>query len=65
MRKKLKNHRGAAKRFIKTGSGKIVRNRSGKRHLLVHKSSRRRRGMDQRTVLCKGDATAIKALLPY
>ncbi|CAO0833715.1 hypothetical protein SMICM17S_06740 [Streptomyces microflavus] len=37
---KNKTHSGASKRFKITGSGKVLRERAGKRHLLEHKSSR-------------------------
>jgi large subunit ribosomal protein L35 len=37
---KMKTHSGAKKRFRVTGSGKIMHERAGKRHLLEHKSSR-------------------------
>ncbi|GAA4963198.1 hypothetical protein GCM10023238_33210 [Streptomyces heliomycini] len=37
---KNKSHSGASKRFKVTGSGKVLRERAGKRHLLEHKSSR-------------------------
>ena len=40
---KMKPHSGAKKRFRVTGSGKVMRERAGKRHLLEHKSSRRTR----------------------
>jgi large subunit ribosomal protein L35 len=65
MKQKLKTHRGAAKRFIKTGSGAVMLKRAGKRHLLSHKSSKRTRSMGNRAPLIKGDATSIKRLLPY
>ena len=65
MRKKIKTHRGAAKRFVKTSTGKLMRKRAGKRHLLSHKSSKRTRRMDNPVVLKKGDSFSIKRLLPY
>ncbi len=65
MKIKLKTHRGAAKRFSKTGSGMLSRKRSGKRHLLAHKSAKRKRSMSNLTSLTKGDSAAIKHLLPY
>ena len=37
---KMKTHSGAKKRFRVTGSGKVMHERTGKRHLLEHKSSR-------------------------
>lgn len=42
---KMKSHRGARKRFKTTGTGKILRRKQGKGHLLSHKSSKRRRKM--------------------
>ena len=40
---KLKTHRGAAKRFKKTGTGKIVRSKAFKQHILTSKSRSRKR----------------------
>lgn len=40
---KQKTHKSTAKRMKITGSGKVMRNRSGRRHLLSHKSAERRR----------------------
>jgi large subunit ribosomal protein L35 len=42
---KMKTRRSAAKRFSLTGSGRLKRNKAYKRHMLVHKSSKRRRGL--------------------
>ena len=60
---KSKTHKGTAKRFKVTGSGKIVREKAGKRHLLEHKSSRVTRRMDGTTVVSENDAPRIKRLL--
>jgi len=65
MKNKLKSHRGAAKRFKKTGTGKFVRNKAGKRHMLSHKSSRRKRKMTGDTLVFKGETRALQAALPY
>lgn len=56
---KMKTHKGTSKRFAKTGSGKIVRRKAGKRHLLSHKARDRKRRLSGTTVV---DATAITAL---
>lgn len=49
---KNKTHSGAKKRFKVTGSGKILRERAGKRHLLEHKSSKlTRRLTDRKSVV--------------
>jgi len=63
--KKMKTHRGTFKRFRTTGSGKIVRKRSGNRHLLTHKSARRKRSYTLPSEVTPTDRDAIKRLLPY
>lgn len=60
---KMKTHSGAKKRFRVTGSGKIMRERAGKRHLLEHKSSRRTRRLSKDHVLAPGDAKNVKKML--
>ena len=62
---KMKTHRGAAKRFKATGSGKIVRNRAGKRHLLTGHSKKCKRQLRSAVVVDKTNAEALRRLLPY
>ncbi len=62
---KLKTHRGAAKRFKVTGSGKIARNKAFKRHLLTSKPSKRTRGLRKDTLVDDAQLDNIKKLLPY
>ncbi len=62
---KLKTHRGAAKRFKVTGSGKIVRNKAYKRHLLTGKPSKRTRALRKDTIVNDAQLENIKKLLPY
>lgn len=62
---KMKTHRGAAKRFSKTGTGKIKRNRAFKRHLLESKSPGRKRALRHGTLVSKGDAKRIEQLITY
>jgi len=62
---KMKTHRAAAKRFRYTGSGKVRRYRTSKRHKLEKKTSRRKRRLGQPTVVSKVDAARVKRLLPY
>jgi large subunit ribosomal protein L35 len=63
---KLKTHRGAAKRFKKTGQGKLVRNKASKRHLLTHKSAKRKRALGQTVVVAPtAVVSTVKSLLPY
>jgi large subunit ribosomal protein L35 len=62
---KVKTHRGAAKRFSLTASGKVKRNKAFARHILTKKTAKRKRNMRQSTVLKKVDEGAIKKLIPY
>jgi large subunit ribosomal protein L35 len=60
---KAKTHSGASKRFRLTGTGKIVRQKANRRHLLEHKSSRRTRHLEGRTTVSPNDAKRIKKML--
>jgi large subunit ribosomal protein L35 len=60
---KTKTHSGAKKRFKITGSGKIVRRRANKNHLLEHKPTKRTRRLDGTVVVSPNDAKMIKKLL--
>ncbi|MCC7127027.1 MAG: 50S ribosomal protein L35 [Acidobacteria bacterium] len=62
---KLKTHRGAAKRFKKTGSGKITRAAAFKRHILTSKSTKRKRQMRGSEVVSDADAPKLHRMLPY
>lgn len=62
---KMKTHRGAAKRFKVTGTGKVVRNKGYKSHLLTGKPAKRTRRLRQDVVVDKTLAKSIKTLLPY
>ncbi len=62
---KLKTHRGAAKRFKVTGSGKILRNKAYKRHLLTGKPSKRTRDLRKSALVDDAQLENIKRLLPY
>lgn len=62
---KLKTHRGAAKRFKKTGTGKIKRAKACRGHLLTGKSSKRTRGLRKSGLIGKVDYGRIQKLLPY
>lgn len=61
---KLKTHRGAAKRFSLTGSGKIKRRKAYKSHILTKKSAKRKRGLGQAGLVSKGDTDRVMAMLP-
>ena len=62
---KLKTHKGAAKRFKVTGSGKIIRGHAFARHILTSKSSKRKRKLDQTTTVDPADVRRVRAMLPY
>jgi large subunit ribosomal protein L35 len=62
---KIKSHRGAAKRFKKTGTGKFVRAKAFKRHILTSKPTRRKRHMRGTVVVSDADAPRLKKMLPY
>ena len=61
---KMKTHRGAAKRFKKTGSGKFVRSRSNKQHILTKKTTKRKRDLRKTELVSKVDEKRLKQMLP-
>ena len=61
---KIKTNRAAAKRFRKTGSGKIVYNKSFGSHLLTKKTTKRKRSLRKGRIVDRTNAKAIKLLLP-
>ncbi|SHI93568.1 50S ribosomal protein L35 [Desulfofundulus thermosubterraneus] len=62
---KIKTHRGAAKRFKKTGTGKVKRMHAFHSHLLGKKSARRKRRLAQAAPVSAADMKRLKRLLPY
>ena len=62
---KLKTHRGAAKRFKKTGTGKIVRSKAFKQHILTSKSAKRRRDLRGTTIVDDADVPRVNRMIPY
>lgn len=62
---KMKSHRGAMKRFKRTGSGKIVHWRNNRSHLNEHKSRKRLRRLRHKAVLGKTQAKRILRAAPY
>lgn len=62
---KMKTHRGAAKRFKITGSGKFKRYHAYKSHILEKKSPKRKRKLRKSTLISKADQKRITKLLPY
>ncbi|HHT86399.1 MAG TPA: 50S ribosomal protein L35 [Clostridiales bacterium] len=62
---KIKTHRGAAKRFSLTKSGKIKRSKAYKSHILTKKSTKRKRSLRQTGYIAEMEAKKIKMLIPY
>ena len=62
---KLKSHRGAAKRFKRTGTGLFVRSKAFKRHILTSKTTKRKRGLRGTTTVAAVDAPKVALMLPY
>jgi large subunit ribosomal protein L35 len=62
---KLKTHKGAAKRFRITATGKIKRGHSHARHILTKKSNKRKRLLDIDGLVARADQKRVEAMLPY
>lgn len=60
---KAKTHSGASKRFRLTGTGKLMRRRANRNHLLEHKSSTRTRRLAGEVPLTAADHTKVRHLL--
>ena len=61
---KMKTHRASAKRFKRTGTGKIKRFKSYKSHLTSKKSPKRIRNLRKSTVISSGDQKRINHMIP-
>jgi len=61
---KLKTHRGAAKRFKKTATGKFMRSKAFKRHILTSKSRSRKRGLKGTVMVSKSNQAELRRMLP-
>ena len=62
---KLKSHRGAAKRFKRTKSGKFLRGKAFKQHILSSKTTKRKRGLRGSTTVAAVDTPKLARMLPY
>ena len=65
MKMKLKTHRGAAKRFKKTATGKFKRGSAFKRHILTSKSTKRKRSLRKSSLAAEADQPRLERMLPY
>jgi large subunit ribosomal protein L35 len=62
---KIKTHRGAAKRFSLTGTGRVKRSKAYASHILTTKTRKRKRNLRKTAILDKTDERQIKRLIPY
>jgi large subunit ribosomal protein L35 len=62
---KMKTHRGAAKRFKKTGTGKLKRSHAYTSHLFGNKSQKQKRKLRKAAIVSSGDYKRIRELLTY
>jgi len=62
---KMKSHSGASKRFHKTGTGKFLRKKAGKRHILTSKKRDRKRRLSGSVEVDATKTQALTRLLPY
>ena len=62
---KLKTRKAAAKRFQATGTGKFMRRRAFRNHLLDHKSPKLKRHLATKAVVSDQDSENVSLMLPY
>lgn len=62
---KMKTTKAAAKRFKKTGTGLLKRNKAYKSHILTKKTQKRKRNLRKPTVLDQTNVKSMKKILPY
>jgi large subunit ribosomal protein L35 len=62
---KIKTHRGAAKRFKATGSGRLKHKQPYTSHILTSKSSKRKRHLRHPAYAAAAEVRSLKRLLPY
>ena len=62
---KMKTSRSAAKRFKKTGTGQLKRNKAYKSHILTKKTTKRKRNLRKSTLVDESNVKNMKKILPY
>jgi large subunit ribosomal protein L35 len=62
---KLKTHKGAAKRFKKTGTGKVKRGHAKLRHILTSKDTKVKRKLRHGAMVSDGDLAKVLRMIPY
>ncbi len=62
---KMKTHKSSAKRFKLSSSGKILRSKAYKSHILTKKTAKRKRNLRKGTTVSSAEVKKVKVLLPY
>jgi ribosomal protein L35 len=62
---KMKTHKSSAKRFKVSSSGKIIRSKAYKSHILTKKTAKRKRNLRKSTTVSSVEVKKVKVLLPY
>ena len=62
---KMKTKRAAAKRFKVSGTGKLIRHKAYKSHILTKKTTKRKRNLRKAAVLDQTNVSSMKRILPY
>ncbi|WP_202078222.1 50S ribosomal protein L35 [Caldalkalibacillus salinus] len=62
---KMKTHKGAAKRFRKTGTGKLKRSHAFTSHLFANKTQKQKRKLRKAAIVSNGDYKRVKSLIAY
>jgi large subunit ribosomal protein L35 len=62
---KMKSNSGAGKRFKVTGTGKVVRAKANKSHILTSKTTKRKRALRKSDLVHSANMKNMKKLLPY
>jgi len=62
---KMKTHRGAAKRFKRTASGKLRHAKQNRRHILTKKTTKRKRQLREKNEVAPGEQKRLTQLVPY
>ena len=65
MKIKFKTNRSAAKRFKVSGTGKLIRNKAYKRHILTKKSTKRKRNLRHATEVAATNVKTMRKIMPY
>jgi large subunit ribosomal protein L35 len=61
----MKTHKSSAKRFKVSSSGKIIRSKAYKSHILTKKTAKRKRNLRKDTTVSSVEVKKVKVLLPY